>query len=173
MIISKKTPKHKVLELGKQCDRSNHCCRFTTGFLAEDDLQKISKFLNISEKELRDNFLQEVKMFNTMALRPKSIKGDKPYGPCVFFDNTIGCKIHPVKPLQCKLYTCKSYGFDLTQWFYLNHLVNANDPHSVREYALFLKSNEPIPGGSLEELVPDKKRLKRILSYKVFKEEKE
>ncbi len=171
MIISKKTPKDKVLELGKHCDRSNHCCQFTTGFLAEDDLQNISRFLNISEKELRDNFLEEVKIFNTNALRPKSLKDKKPYGPCVFFDETDGCKIHAVKPLHCKLYICKSYGFDLTQWFYLNYLINPKDPKSIREYAEFLKSNEPIPGGRLEELVPDKRMLKKMLNYEIFREE--
>jgi len=171
MIISKKTPKHDVLELGKQCDRSNHCCKFTTGFLVKDDLQNIAQFLNISEKELRDKFLEEVKIFNTMAIRPRSLKADKPYGHCVFFDEAKGCKIHSVKPLQCKLYTCKPYGFDLTQWFYLNHLINPKDPQSIREYAEFLKCNEPIPGGRLGELVPDKNKLKKILSYEIFKGE--
>ena len=90
MIVSKKTPKHRILGLGKHCERSNHCCRFTTGFLAEDDLQNIADFLKISEKELRDKFLEEVKMFNTKALRPKSLKDKKPYGPCVFFDEKLG-----------------------------------------------------------------------------------
>ena len=169
MIVSRKTPKSKVLELGKQCERSNHCCSFTTGFLAEDDFDKIAEFLNISEKELREK-LEEVTLFNTRALRPKSLKGDKPHGPCVFLGEN-GCKIHPVKPLQCKLYTCKPYGFDLTQWFYLNYLVNPNDPKSIREYAMFLKFNKPIPGGELEEIVPNKERLKKILNYEILKEE--
>lgn len=169
--MSKKTPKEKVLELGAHCKMSNHCCSFTTGFLAEGDMPRLADFLNISEEELKDKFLEEVKMFNTLALRPKSLRGEKPHGPCVFLDEKIGCKVHPVKPLHCKLYTCKSYGFDLTQWFYLNHLVNPDDPQSIREYAMFLRFNKPIPGGHLNELVPDKKKLKRIMSYKIFRQE--
>lgn len=171
MIVSRKTPKSKVLELGSQCERSNHCCSFTAGFLAEDDFDRIAEFLDISEEELHEK-LEDVTMFNTHAFRPKSLKGDKPHGPCVFLDEK-GCQIHEVKPLHCKLYTCKPYGFDLTQWFYLNYLVNPDDPKSIREYAMFLKFNEPIPGGKLEELVPDKKKLKKILDYEIFQAEEE
>jgi Fe-S-cluster containining protein len=112
-------------------------------------------------------------MFNKNVLKPKSLENQgKPYGPCVFLDPEQGCKIHRVKPLHCRLYTCKPYGFDLTQWFYLNYLVDPSDPASVREYAEFLKFNEPIPGGSLEELVPDKEKLAKMLSYEIFREEK-
>lgn len=170
MIISKKTPKERVLELGKVCEKSNHCCSFTTGFLAEDDASNIAKFLNISEEELRDRFLNEVIMFNTKVLRPKSIKTDKPYGPCVFLDKD-GCKIHDVKPLHCKLYTCQPHGFDLTQWFYLNYLVDPKDPQSIREYAMFLQSNKSIPGGELEDLVPNAREREKILNYEVFRRE--
>lgn len=170
MIISKKTPKKRVLELGKRCDKSNHCCSYTTGFLAEDDATQIAQFLGISEEELKEKFLDEVKMFNTNVLRPKSIKSDKPHGPCVFLDEN-GCKIHEVKPLHCRLYTCQDYGFDLTQWFYLNHLVNPEDPQSVREYAMFLKQNKPIPGGELEEIVPSAREREKILNYEVFKKD--
>lgn len=172
MIISKKTPKERVLELGKVCDMSNHCCSFTTGFLAEDDAKIIAEHLNISEEELKEKFLNEVTMFNTKVLRPKSLKTDKPHGPCVFLDKEIGCKIHEVKPLHCKLYTCQPHGFELTQWFYLNYLVNPKDPQSIREYAMFLQSNKPIPGGELKELVPDARERERILNYEVFRQEK-
>lgn len=179
MIISKKTPKEIVLKLGGECDahsceKRSHCCSYTAGFLAEDDLKKIAAHLNLKEDELKEKYLEEKRMFNTLALKPKSLKKDKPYGPCIFLNNKEGCSIHSVKPLQCKLYTCKEYGFDLMQWFYLNHLVNPKDPQSVREYAEFLRFNEPIPGGTLEELVPDKQKLGKILSYELMtKEEKE
>jgi len=178
MIISKQTPKEIVLKLGEECasqncGRKNHCCNYSTGFLAKGDLPKIAKHLRMKEDKLKEKYLDEKKLFNTTALKPKSLKGGKQYGPCIFLHDTKGCMIHEVKPLQCKLYSCKDYGFDLTQWFYLNHLVNADDPQSVREYAEFLKFNTPIPGGNLEELVPDKQRLAKILDYQIFaKEEK-
>jgi len=177
MIISRKTPKPVVLKLGQECgqgcSKTHHCCKHDSGFLAEEDAKRIARFLNISEQELKERFLQEKLMFNTPALKPKTLKKDKPYGPCIFLDEEHGCKIHEVKPLQCRLYTCKEYGFDMTQWFYLNYLVNPEDPSSVREYAEFIKFNEPIPGGRLEELVPDKEKLSKIMSYEIIKEEKE
>ncbi len=177
MIISKKTPKQVVLKLGQECgegcNNQSHCCKHGTGFLAEDDAQKISKHLGITEQELKDRFLQEKMMFNTPALKPKTPKTHKPYGPCIFLDEKNGCTIHEVKPLQCKISSCKDYGYDLLHWFYLNYLVNPNDPKSVREYAEFIKFNEPIPGGRLEELVPDKQRLSKIMSYELFKEAEE
>jgi len=177
MIISKQTPKEIVLKLGGECSAQNcgrrsHCCNYSTGFLAEGDLPRIARHLRMTEKALKEKYLDEKRMFNTAALKPKSIKGDKPYGPCIFL-NSQGCLIHKVKPLQCRLYTCKDYGFDLMQWFYLNHLVNPDDPQSVREYAEFLKFNTPIPGGNLEEIVPDRQRLAKILNYQIMmKEEK-
>jgi Fe-S-cluster containining protein len=176
MIISKNTPKEIILKLGESCEdcsSTHHCCRHDAGFLAEDDLKKIAGFLKLPEKELKDRFLQEKILFNRPALKPKTLKANKPYGPCVFLDDKKGCKIHPVKPLQCRLYTCKGYGFDIIQWFYLNYMVDPLDPQSLREYSDFIRFNEPIPGGRLEELVPDKEKLSRILSYELFKEEKQ
>ncbi len=175
MIISKKTPKHIVLRLGEECGSGcgnrSHCCQYGSGFLAEDDLQKIAKHLKISEQELKEKYLQEKVMFNTVALKPKTLETGKPFGPCIFLDSQKGCKIHEVKPLQCRLSTCKDYGSDLMHWFYLNYLVNPNDPNSVREYAGFIKFNDPIPGGKLEELVPDKQKLSKIMQYEIFREE--
>ncbi len=178
MIISKHTPKEIVLKLGEDCSSENcsktsHCCSYSTGFLAEDDLPRIAKHLRMSEEKLKEKYLEEKRMFNTPALKPKSLKEDKPYGPCVFLNESKGCMIHEVKPLQCRIYSCKEYGTDLMHWFYLNHLVNPKDPQSVREYAEFIKFSNPIPGGNLEELVPDSERLSRILSYEILvKEEK-
>jgi Fe-S-cluster containining protein len=177
MLISKKTPREIVLRLGEACSAQNcgkksHCCSYSTGFLEKADYKNIAAYLGITEKELREKYLDEKRMFNTVAHKPKQLKAaNKPYGSCVFLDEKAGCKIHSVKPLQCRLYTCKEFGFDLTQWFYLNHLVNPEDPQSIREYAEFIKFNTPIPGGLLEELVPDKEKLAKILSYEIMNKE--
>lgn len=48
----------------------------------------------------------------------------------------------------------------------LNYLVNKDDPESIRQYSTYLKSGgKTIEGGKLEELVPDKEKLKKILSF--------
>ncbi len=172
MIISKQTPKNEVLKLGSHCEKSNHCCSYTSGFLAKDDLSRIAKFLGMSKQQVMDNYLEEVEMFNKKALRPRRDIQDKPYGPCVFLEEK-GCKIHEVKPLHCKVFTCKPFGFQLTQWFYLNYLVDPEDPEAIRQYAQFLHANDPIPGGNLEELVPNKKKLKKILGYEILKREED
>ena len=52
----------------------------------------------------------------------------------------------------------------------VNHIIDANDAESVRQYAQYIKSGgKVIPGAELENLVPDKNKLKKILSYEILK----
>ena len=135
-----------------------------------DDAKNIAEFKGVGEEELNDKFLEETELFNTKLLRPKILRKGKPYGKCIFFDEEKGCTVHPVKPLQCRVSMgCKDYGEDISRWFMLNFQVNPDDPESVRQYAIYLKSNRPLPGGKLEELVPDRERLKKILNFKQLK----
>ena len=135
-----------------------------------DDAKNIAEFKGVGEEELNDKFLEEAELFNTRLLRPKILRKGKPYGKCIFFDEEKGCTVHPVKPLQCRVSMgCKDYGEDISRWFMLNFQVNPDDPESVRQYAIYLKSNRPLPGGKLEELVPDRERLKKILNFKQLK----
>jgi Fe-S-cluster containining protein len=173
MIISRKTPKELVLQRGTDCRKDNHCCRYSTGYLIDEDHKRLAEFLKISESELKERYLTAVKLFNKVAYRPRSLKDKKPYGPCIFLDEKEGCKVHSVKPMHCRLYTCSPDGFDLTQWFYLNYLLDTDDPQAVREYAEFIRFHEPIPGGALEELIPDSQKLKKILGYEIFRRRNE
>ncbi|MEA2037383.1 MAG: YkgJ family cysteine cluster protein [Nanoarchaeota archaeon] len=169
MEIKKQTTLSEVLNLGKECDRNNNCCKHGSGFLAHDDLSKIAQFLSITPEELKEKYLDEKELFNTSLFRPKIKANNKPFGECVFFDSE-GCKIHSVKPLQCRIGNCSEHGEKLGQWFMLNYLVNKDDPESVRQYAAYLKSGgKTIQGGKLDELVPDKEKLKKILSFEVLK----
>ncbi len=170
MIIAKNTSLKEVRALAEICDKCGHCCQYSSGFLDGDDKKNIAKFLNISEEELQKNFLEEFEKFNTKRLRPKLLRKGKQYGVCVFYDEKVGCKIHEVKPLQCKLGNCKEYGEELSIWFLLNYFVDVNDPESIRQYNEYLKSGgKLIPGGKLEELVPDKEKLKKMLSFDMLK----
>jgi len=47
--------------------------------------------------------------------------------------------------------------------------VNTSDPNSIREWAAHLSVHPTLPGGELENLVPDKERLKSILAYEDIK----
>lgn len=171
-MINKNTTLKQVLKLAKPCNCNfcQHGCNVGSGFLVEDDIKEISLFLKISEEKLKREYLEKVELFNKKLLRPKLIRKDKPYGKCIFF-NEGKCTIHPVKPLQCKTSIgCKMYGEDLNAWFRLNHIVDVNDPESVRQYSLYLKNNgKVIEGGQLKDLIPDEKKLKKILSYEILR----
>ena len=167
--ITKGTSVREIRELGNKCERCGNCCVHGAGFLIEEDIPKIAKFLQITEKELKKNYLQETEMFNKKAWKPKIVKNGKPFGPCIFYDKNT-CKIHIAKPFQCKIMNCSPYAEQMIQWFYLNYLVNPDDPESVRQWASYLNRREwVIEGGNLSDLVPDKQKLKKILSYEVLK----
>ena len=164
----------EVLKLASpcQCNSCNHGCKFGSGSLVGDDSKNIAKFLNIPEEDLKKGFLEEVELFNKKLLRPKLIREKgKPYGRCIFFDDEKGCTVHEVKPLECKTsIQCKDYGEELSVWFMLNHVIDANDAEGIRQYANYIKSGgKLIPGALLLDLVPDKEKLKKILKYDILK----
>lgn len=164
-MIQKNTPLSEILELSQHCKQCGHCCSHGSGFLINNDTKNIAEFLGMTKKELKENYLEEKELFNTKLLRPKLKKEDKPYGECIFLNNKK-CKIHKVKPLQCKVGNCNEYGEKLSIWFMLNYQINKDDPESIRQYAAYLKSGgKTIEGGKLEELVPDKEKLKKILNF--------
>jgi Fe-S-cluster containining protein len=170
MIIKKDTTLIEVLALASpcQCDKCNHGCKFGSGILAKEDLKKISDFLGRSVSETEKEYLEEIEQFNSKKLRPRLLKSGKPYGQCVFFDGSK-CKIHSVKPLQCKTsINCKDYGEDLAKWFMLNHLIDVNDAESIRQYAIYLKTHSTLPGGELQNLINDPKKLGKMLKFDIL-----
>lgn len=167
--LTKTTTLKDVLKLTHPC-KCNACsigCNYGSGFLIDEDITKIAKFLGLSEEELKNNFLEEFQKFNTKKYRPKILRKDKPYGKCIFFDEIVGCKVHESKPLECKVSMgCKDYGEQISLWFMLNYFLKVDDPESIRQYADYLKSGgKSLEGAKLEDLVPDKERLRRILSF--------
>jgi len=169
-MIRKETPLKDILEITPacSCNQCNHGCKMGSGSLIDGDVKKIAKFLKISEKELKKKYLEKVILLNKEILKPKTIRKGKPYGKCIFFKNNK-CSIHPVKPLECKVAMgCKPYGEDLMIWFMLNHVLDKDNPESIRQYASYLNSGgKCIPGGRLDEIVPNKKKLKRVLSREI------
>ena len=173
MAINKNTSLKEALELAPacMCGKCSHGCKMGSGMLDGDDAKNIAKFLKISEDDLKEKFLEEVWLFNQKKLRPKILRGEKAYGKCIFYDGKLGCKVHEVKPLQCKIATgCKDCGEDLMAWFTVNFVVDKNDAESIRQYSQYLKSGgKLIPGAELKNLVPDKEKLRKILSYEIMK----
>jgi|TARA_B100001971_G_C18005374_1_gene439505 Fe-S-cluster containining protein len=168
-MITKSTPLKEVIKLGKVCHQKNNCCKYGSGCLVKGDVERIAKFLDITVKELKDKYLEDVEKFNTKLFRPRLLrKKDRPYGKCIFL-NEQGCKIHEVKPLECRIGNCGTHGEELSKWFMINYLINSDDPESVRQYAIFAKSNKTLKGGELENIVPDKKKLKEILEFRILR----
>ena len=173
-MIKKNTPLKEVLKLAApcRCNSCNHGCKYGSGALAGDDAKNIAKFLRISEKELKEKLLEEVELFNRKVLKPKLLrKKGNVHGRCAFYDDEKGCTIHKVKPLECKTsIQCRDYGEDLSVWFMANYIIDANDPESIRQYAQYIKSGgKIIPGAELQNFVPDKEKLRKILNYEILK----
>ena len=169
--LNKNTPLQEVLKLSHpcKCEACTTGCRHGSGFLIDEDIPKIAKFLDISEQVLKREFLEEIEKFNTKRYRQKKIRKNKPYGKCIFFDEEIGCRVHEAKPLECKVSMgCKPYGEQLSLWLILKHFVNKDDAESVRQYASYLKSGgKTLEGAELKDLVPDKERLRKILEFEI------
>ena len=167
--ITAKTPLNKILELGSVCSQNNNCCKHGSGFLVEGDAERIAKFLKITDAKLKKDYLEEKEQFNKKLFRPKLITKGKPFGKCIFFKRN-GCSIHVVKPLQCRTGSCSPYGEELSAWFLLNYILDKDDPESIRKYAIYIKSGgKVIAGGKLEEIIPDKEKLKKILNYSILR----
>jgi Fe-S-cluster containining protein len=162
MTITKNTSAKELVEKGEKNIPNREGCKYSSGFMTEKDMTKIALKLGITENELKEKFLEEAEKFSTKMHRPKTKKGNLPYGNCVFLKEGK-CSIHDVRPIQCKIMDINENHDELNQWFDLNFFVNPKDAKSVREYACALKIRKPIQGGTLEEVVPDKKRLKEIL----------
>ncbi len=165
--ITKKTPETRIAELGMECTGCGHCCKIDSGILFDEDVTQVADYLGIPRDEFIKEYLEEHERFHTKCWKLKQIKEDKkPYGRCVLLGTDNKCTVHEIKPKYCKLLsTVSRHGQQLSVWFALHYFVNPNDPESIRQWAAYLRTHPTIPGGQLHELVPDKERLQRILSY--------
>lgn len=178
--ITKMTPQEKVMEMVGETARPGKACELSSGFIKEDEVVEIANSLGISINEVKEAFLREVKAYNSKLYKPKhepnNIRLGNPYtgtihkaphGKCVFLDknhpNEHVCLLGEKMPLHCKMSVKGEHGEKLNAWYLLNHAVKAYDPHSLREWAIYLKTHPTIPGGQLEELVPSADKLRSIL----------
>ncbi len=126
----------------------------------------------VPRNEFQKEFLTEHELFNTRCYKLKEEKKlNKPYGKCAFYDEEKKCcMLGPAKPLICKVGGLQgAYAHDIALWYTLNYFVNPDDPQSIRDWATYLQTHPTLPGGELHELIPDKTRLAKILSYEEIK----
>jgi uncharacterized protein len=74
------------------------CCEVTGYvYLTEDDVQKAADFLGMAQTDFEDRFIYRTRHMR----RIRKPKGKSKQCP---FLNEGGCSIHPVKPVQCRLF---------------------------------------------------------------------
>lgn len=172
-MIKKNTPLQDIMQMVHAC-RCAECesgCRYGSGIFTLGQEKKAAALLSMKEGEFKKKFLEEAEHFNKKFYRPRLRLGNKPYGPCIFFDEEKKCIIHTQKPMQCTLsMSCKDYGEDIMIWFMLNFIIDKDDPECIRQFASYLASGgKTIEGGSLQDFVPDKRKLAGILSFESLK----
>ncbi len=185
--ITKLTPKHKILELVKESARPGDMCETLPGYIHEKEIDEIANQLGVSVKELKDNFLREVRAYNTVLHRPKheaverrlgfkptDIIHQMPYGKCIFLDGAKPgehkCMLGDSKPLHCKIASNGAFSEKLHAWYLLNHAVKTGDKFSLREWAIYLKTHPSIPGGELHELIDNPQKLNAIFQDEVHED---
>ncbi|MFP4403021.1 MAG: YkgJ family cysteine cluster protein [Candidatus Woesearchaeota archaeon] len=174
ILLTKKTPVSYIKKLLNDCSKCGHCCSYSSGFFLEDDIKKISFKLGMKKEDFINEFLEEIKIFNSKVYKSKlknnNNKKKLNYGECVFLNDKKECTIHEIKPFHCKIASgCEKIGEQIYIWFMLNYLVNPNDPESIRQWATYLETHETIPGGKLIDLVGDREKLSKILNYEILK----
>ena len=172
MIISIKTPKEE-LEKEHNCKKCGHCCYMGSGVVLEKEIPELAKGLKMSPEKFKKKYLEEFVKFNTKRHRFKQMRfGEAPHGRCVFLNmEKDECSIQDIKPLHCRVTSCDEHGEDAQKWFDVNHFLNLDDASSVREYAIYLKFNEPLPGAQLQDLLP-KEKLDKIMNFEVDENER-
>lgn len=154
-----------------RCKRCEHPCTFGSGAFIEGEIEKLTTFLDINQKEVNEKYLEKLTKFNTTLFRPKIIrKDDNPYGKCIFFDDINGCKIHAVKPFECKVAMgCKDYGEELITWFDLNYFFDPDDLGSLREYKIYIESGGSVLKGAEFENFTNEKINKKMNKFEDLK----
>ena len=105
------------------CDECVSACMNDPGRLVPGDILKITHFLNITEDELKKEYLVIVNVTSKGQLahalapakksgrrfiaEPGSVAPDyyaKEKGRCIFLDENDRCSVHEVKPFECGAY---------------------------------------------------------------------
>ena len=59
-----------------RCPKCENSCKYGSGALIKGEAKKLAEFLDITEKELKEKYLEEIKKFNTTLFRPKLERED-------------------------------------------------------------------------------------------------
>jgi len=150
------------------CEQCGECCKRGSGFALEEDIKNIAQHFNKEIQVVKDEMFEEVTIFGTTRHRPKTIKKEGDFhGRCIFLQEDNTCKVHDIKPLQCRTVRGKGpkgpISFD---WFMINYFVDKDKPSSLREWQIRLEVQPTELGGAeLHHLIPDEEIRNKILNY--------
>ena len=79
------------------CRKCGNCCR-GSGFVkvTPSDIRAIADYLGLTEQQFEDRY-------TTPSLFEDYWLAEKPNRDCIFLEDNL-CKIHPVKPEQCRAF---------------------------------------------------------------------
>lgn len=174
-MINYYTTEEKISKLVHPC-RCNKCenpCKFGSGAFIGDETKYAAKFFGITKLEFEKKYTENLTKFNTTLKRPIILRQeDKPYGNCIFYEENKGCKIHKVKPYECKIAMgCKKYGEELITWFDLKYFFNPEDPESVKQFKTYVDSGGHVLEGV--ELEKFQEKLEQTKDFKHLKKARE
>lgn len=84
---------HKELFVNYDCSKCRNCCKEYSASFEEYELATVADFLKISEKEFRDNYIEEE--FGEYQIKKR---------PCCFLKEDGICEIEECKPKSCQGY---------------------------------------------------------------------
>lgn len=93
---------------GCSCEKCRECCRREPGWFLPGEIAPAAAFLNLAETEFERKFCSEHVEGGVSVLSPATKPGTT---ECVFLGRDGLCKIHPVKPHECrKVMGCEGPG---------------------------------------------------------------
>lgn len=106
----KKNPREKrrleSKRRGCSCPECIECCTRDPGWFMPEEVAQAASFLNLPESEFVKKFCVEHASDDAIVIAPATKPGKR---ECIFLDRERLCKIHEVRPYECKkVFGCES-----------------------------------------------------------------
>ncbi|MBD3334836.1 MAG: hypothetical protein GF355_04920 [Candidatus Eisenbacteria bacterium] len=93
------------------CTRCGQCCRDredpTFVFLEEDDILRLAECLGVSGRRIIQGYTELTD--DGYVLKRRN-------GACIFYDESIGCRIYPARPMQCRTWPFWPWNLRKEHW---------------------------------------------------------
>ena len=60
VLITKKTPLLKILELDSTCEQDGKCCEYGGGFIIRDDIPRLAEYLGLTENQFKAKYVEPI-----------------------------------------------------------------------------------------------------------------